>query len=245
MAKKRHIIRNIILLSLFIIIIDIFVLWFTGKIWLNNPSRREYPVRGVDVSSYQGEIDWKVLISHSIDFAFIKATEGSTFVDKAYITNRNSIEKDDIDCLIGFYHFFSFDSTGKKQAVNFIQTVGELSGYLPPVVDIEPYGKYKYSKPDKDEVIRNLREMLSELESEYGAKPIIYATYSSYKNYIKGNFDDYPLWIRNVYFKPNQDWTFWQFTDKGLLNGYNGEERFIDMNVFRGSLDKLREMVIE
>ena len=52
-------------------------LFYNGVVLFNNPSNMEFPVRGVDVSSYQGTIDWNVLASQNIQFAFIKATEGN------------------------------------------------------------------------------------------------------------------------------------------------------------------------
>ncbi len=67
----------------------------------------------------------------------------------------------------------------------------------------------------------------------------MYATWRSYRMYLHGAFDDYPLWIRDVYLwpgltMPNRDWTFWQYSDKGTLAGYTGEEEHIDLNVFNG-----------
>ena len=57
--------------------------------------------------------------------------------------------------------------------------------------------------------------------------------------YLQGAFDEYPLWIREVYLwpaltLPGRDWTFWQYSDKGRLEGYQGEEEWIDLNVFHG-----------
>ena len=121
---------------------------YKGKIILNHPSGKEYPVRGVDVSAYQGEIDWDVLEKQEIDFAFVKATEGSSFVDRRFIQNYEEARKTDLR--IGAYHFFSFDSSGKTQAENFIKNVPVDDEMLPPVVDFEFYGdkeKNKYNNP--------------------------------------------------------------------------------------------------
>lgn len=246
MKKVKRIAIKLFFIAVIIIFINLFILWYTGKIWLNNPSRMDYPVRGVDVSVYQGEIDWARLMDQSLDFAFIKASEGTIYVDEAYISNRQGVEKLKNEYAFGFYHFFSFQSSGYDQADNFINTVGTLDGYLPPVVDIELYGKLRFDKPDKDTVITNLSMLLEKLEMHYGVKPIIYTTSLTYKTYIENNFNDYPLWIRNVFSEPkNNIWTFWQFTDKGKLFGYNGEEKFIDLNIFNGSIDELNSMIIK
>ena len=127
---------------------------------------------GVDVSHYQGEINWKVLSGEGIDFAFIKATEGSSYVDPTY--EYNSCEAAKTDLKIGAYHFFSFDSAGSAQAENFIAAVGKGEGMLPPTVDLEPYGGYKRSLPPKETVKPELDTLLVALEEYYGKKPIIY-----------------------------------------------------------------------
>lgn len=85
-----------------------------------------YEVHGVDVSHYQGDIDWTVLQSQNIDFAYIKATEGSSSVDEKFVENWEEAEQTFLK--VGAYHFFSFDSEGKTQAQNYIQTVGALEG---------------------------------------------------------------------------------------------------------------------
>lgn len=213
------------------------ILFYNGVIRINTPSEAEYPVRGVDLSSYQGVVDWDVLAKQNIAFAFIKATEGSTHVDPNYQYNIENAQKTHLR--VGSYHFFSFESSGFRQADNFIAHVAKTENMLPPVVDIEFYADYKSNPPDKAHVQKNLMEMLEKLENHYGLKPIIYATMSSYKRYISGSFLEYDIWIRDVYFKPNlpdgREWTFWQYSDKEKLKGYNGVEKYIDMNVFNGS----------
>ena len=76
---------------------------------------------GVDVSAFQGKIDWHILAGESISFAFIKATEGSGYVDDNFEDNWRKASQTDLK--IGAYHFFSYDSSGLTQAENFIQTV--------------------------------------------------------------------------------------------------------------------------
>lgn len=90
----------------------------------------QYPVWGVDVSHYQGEIDWEQFKRQGVQFAYIKATEGSGFVDDRYASNRESAGAAEI--YVGAYHFFSFDSPASSQAEHFISTVGDLDGALPP-----------------------------------------------------------------------------------------------------------------
>lgn len=110
---------------------------------------------------------------------------------------------------------------------------------LPPVVDVEFYGDKEAHPPAKEDVQRELGVLLARLEEAYGAKPILYATGKSYERYLKYAYPENPIWIRNIVSEPRlpdgRDWTFWQYTDRARLPGYQGEERFIDLNVFAGS----------
>ena len=197
----------------------------------------EYPVRGVDVSSYQGEIDWKTLSSQNLSFAFIKATEGSSLVDPCFDYNYEQAQKTDLR--IGAYHFFSYDSSGEDQAENFISTVSKIDNMLPPVIDLEFYGDKEKNPPEQKAVREQLDRMLKKLEDHYGQKPIIYATEKSYSLYLAGAYEEYDIWIRNVITGPslsdNRQWTFWQYTNREQLKGYQGKEKYIDMNVFSGT----------
>lgn len=202
---------------------------------------RRYPVRGVDVSQYQGEIDWPAL-APGLRFAFVKATEGSGHVDPYFEANfRGTAEA---GLAAGAYHFFSFDSPGETQARSFIQAAGDLSGRLPPVVDVELYGAHRRNPPGPEAVRAILDPLLAALEARYGAKPILYATGASYELYLKDAYAGYPLWIREVYLAPRVPFLFWQFSDRGRLPGYRGPERYIDLNAFSGSEEELRALIL-
>lgn len=222
-----------------VIAVIVVLLFYHGVLLFNNPSSSKYPVRGVDVSSYQGEIDWTVLCHQGIQFAFIKATEGSSFVDPNFADNYQAAQKTSLR--IGAYHFFSFDSPGRTQAENFISVVSKIDDMLPPVVDFEFYGDKEANLPDAEVTRMELDRLLEELEAYYGMQPIIYATEKSYALYLSGHYASYDIWIRNVFTKPkplnNQTWTFWQYTNREHLAGYTGDEYYIDMNVFNGTLE--------
>lgn len=244
MKKRRKI--YIIILSLVVIVVALMVFLILNKtIHLTHLWAKGYDVQGVDVSHYQGEIDWKVLQQSGIDFAFIKATEGSSYIDEKFKDNWQAAAQTEMS--IGAYHFFSFDSPGKEQAKLYIDTVGELSGKLVPVIDVEYYGDKEAKPPKKEKVVDSLQEMLLLLEQHYQVKPIIYTTYKVYKKYIIDEFNGYPLWIRNVYYNPNIDignkWIFWQYSDTSIINGYKGQEKYIDRNVFNGSINELKKYI--
>lgn len=232
MKNKIFIIVAIILLVLTLL------LWgFLGIIKFNNPSKEQYPVRGIDVSAYQGEINWKKLSEQDIQFAYIKATEGSSFVDEYFQKNYKNAQETNLK--IGAYHFFSYDSDGATQAENFIKNVEKIDNMLPPVIDVEFYGDKKKNPTNKEQVQEQLKILIDKLKENYGITPIIYATNKSYKLYIANNFEDCEIWIRDIIKFPNlpdsREWTFWQYTNRERLEGYSGKEKFIDMNIFNGS----------
>lgn len=208
-----------------------------GTVQLNHPTQ---PVRGVDVSHYQGEIDWPALRSQGIEFAYIKATEGSGSVDERFDQNLRGAM--DVGLPVGAYHFFSYDSPGETQAQHFIETVPDLSGMLPPVIDVEFYAGYNRHPAGADVVVPQLRAMVDRLADHYGRPPMIYATGRAYGLYIRdGAFDDCALWIRNVYWTPKEDWTLWQYTDRARLLGYRGDTPYIDMDVYCGDRASFEE----
>lgn len=81
--------------------------------------------------------------------------------------------------------------------------------------------------------------LIARLEEHYEMEPIIYVTEKAYEMYLANDYQDYDIWVRNVITKPTladgRKWTFWQFTNRKKLDGYSGEEKFIDINVFDGS----------
>lgn len=205
----------------------------------------KYSVFGVDVSHHQGSVDWELFKEQGVQFAYIKATEGSSHTDTEFFNNLAGADAAGIAA--GVYHFFSFDSSPETQAEHFISTAGELSGHLPPAVDVEYYGDKEANPPPKEAVIESLSEFLALLEKEYGKKPVIYTTYKVYHRYLKGEFDGYPLWIRNVYYPPadiGRTWTFWQYSDRGELSGHAGAEAYVDLNVFGGTKAELEMLLL-
>ncbi len=202
-----------------------------------------YPVKGVDVSEHQKDIDWKGLASEDISFAFIKATEGSSYVDKRFEENWKHANRTDLK--VGAYHFMSYDTPGKSQAENFIKQVHWRFGMLPPVVDVEFYGDYISSHPKKSQMYDVLDVILDEFEAKYGRRPIIYTNTYIYKNYISGRYDDYPIWISDPGLSEKlpdgREWTFCQYTFKAKSKYIADGKKYVDMNVFNGSRWEFRK----
>ena len=243
--KKKRVITIVFIIVLILLVF--FLMIFNGYIIPTKLEAEKYEVRGVDVSEYQGEVDWDRIKDQGISFAFIKATEGSKSKDEYF--DRNFEKLKNMDMLLGVYHFFSFETEGEEQAQNYINTVGHIENddsIFIPIIDIEYYSYYKKAKPYKEWIIEELQTMLDDLENTYRIKPMIYTTMGFYDDYINGNFSDYDIWIRDIVTKPNlenRDWRFWQYTGKGRLDGYSGEEKFIDLNVFNGTKEDFDSFV--
>lgn len=241
MKKRLKVVILTASLLLAFVVLLACLLYF-GVIHINNPELKGLTVRGVDVSSYQGNIDWPLLASQDVDFAYIKATEGSSSQDPYFSQNWQGASKTNIKT--GAYHFFSFESAGSTQAKNFIDTVGTVDGMLPPAIDVEYYGSFTSAETiDVDAVRKELRAMVDILTEEYGVKPVIYVSESSYKTIVQGYFEDCGLWYRSVYsgIPGDVDWVFWQYSNRHRLKGYDGKEVYIDMNVFAGNENELAE----
>jgi len=203
----------------------------------------EFAFNGLDISRYQGDIDWTKLREMKtgefpLTFLFFKATEGQDYIDGYYTQNMDSARKEGYIC--GSYHFFRSNKTGIEQAENFIQNCRLKRGDLAPILDIEesPRGSVEAFRTE-------IQACLDRLEKRYGCKPIIYANVSFKKQYLDTEaFNAYPLWIAHYYVaepKGDLDWCFWQFTDLGRVPGIRG---YVDMNVMRGSFDQLNAMRI-
>ena len=216
-----------------------FYLYLNGLLIPNDP--KYCRIRGVDVSSWQGIINWDELATQT-DFVYIKATEGSGLVDPRFEYNLSGASSTKLR--VGCYLFFSFESKGETQAKNFIRYVPKYDNMLPPAVDIEFYGGNEADPPSREEVTYELSILLDELKYYYKMRPVIYATKSSYEHYISGTFDEYDIWIRDILCEPElpdgRESRFWQYSDKGKLRGYSGDEPFIDLNAFNGSRDDFR-----
>lgn len=239
--KKRNIGLRLVILAVLAAALAAFAAGvYQGRIKLALKMAERYDVKGVDISYYQGDIDWQVL-ADGLSFVYMKATEGSSHQDIRFEENLEGALETGL--AVGAYHFFSFESSGKTQADHYIEVVGTWDGMLVPAVDVEYYSTYE-GVVDAEAVRTELQLLLDELEAYYGCRPVIYTTMTAYRTLIQGEFTQYPLWIRNVYYQPflgGRNWVFWQYCDKGMLEGYSGEERFIDLNVFRGELQDLED----
>ncbi|SHE42396.1 lysozyme [Seinonella peptonophila] len=220
----------------FIVLLICVILEYYGLIWHNSLFASFYEVKGLDISNHQATIDWSQLKKEKdLHFVYIKATEGADFTDRQFYKNWQLAHHSGL--AVGAYHFFSMQSTGQAQAAHFIQTVPKINRSLPPVVDIEIHLKHDQKKVDQQ-----LQTLLDQLEKYYQQRPLLYVTYKTYNRYIKGKYNKYPLWIRDIVKFPtleNRKWLFWQFSNRGHISGI---QKYVDLNVFRGTEKELFDL---
>ena len=209
-------------------------------------------VPGIDVSYWNAGIDWPKVRATGQRFVFTKATEGSSYSDPTFDDNWRGAKKAGL--LRGAYHFFRCNIDPKKQATRFIDYVQSMNdnGELPPVLDLETN-----DGQTKDKIIERAKTWLDLVEEAFGKRPIIYSGQYFLQDYfseVGGGppswAKDYPLWLAQY---PNQyvagmrpslprgwfKWTFWQYSDKGRVNGINAK---VDLNLFNGSLEDLYKL---
>lgn len=209
-----------------IIIITIF-LELNGIVYHNDFFALKYEVKGIDVSHHQYRINWNEVNKEKYSFVIMKATEGKNFLDRDFFYNWNKTQLNGF--VVGAYHFFVMTSTGIEQANFYISKVPKMDDSLPPVIDFEISTKY-----DKEKVIYELKNMIDKLEKHYKKRVIIYVNYKTYEKYIKNEFKNNKLWVRDVKFYPRIEeddrWVLWQYNSRGRISGNNG---FTDKNAFR------------
>jgi lysozyme len=199
-------------------------------------SPRHLPVHGVDVSRWQGDIDWPRLRAHGANFAYIKATDGGDHLDPMF--KKNWRAADEAGLRRGAYHFFYWCRTGGEQADWFIRNVPKVANALPPVIDVEWNGESRCRKrPSRERVLEKMQVFMDKLEAHYGQRPVIYTAPDFYEDNLQGAFPNHHFWLRavaqhprKVY--PGRKWVFWQYSGSGLSKGVSGR---IDLNVFNGS----------
>lgn len=196
------------------------------------PDRDRYPIRGIDVSHHQGSIDWKKVAGDDVAFAYLKATEGGDFRDRAFA--RNWREARDAGIAVGAYHFFTFCRPGADQAANFLAVVPVEADALPPAVDLE-FGGNCGRTPDGATMRRELDAFLAPVERVYRKPAILYVTPEFLDAYSK-QLPARALWRRSILRKPNGivPWQVWQYHNRGDVDGIAGP---VDLNVFVDDAD--------
>ena len=202
---------------------------------------------GIDVSHWQGDIDWAKVKAAGVKFAFLKSSEFpdkklTMFADDKFVQNRKGAEENGI--YWGAYHFFRTHIDPVTQAEAFCKLVGTVSS-LPLVLDLEVAGC------KGTQLVKKVKSFVEAVTSLTSRKPIIYTSggfwrpYMTYQKLTDVDWAvDYPLWMARyttqwpgtIY--PWSGWDFWQYSDSGRIPGIKGS---VDLNWFAGSLEDLQE----
>ncbi|MBS1726889.1 MAG: lysozyme [Armatimonadetes bacterium] len=198
--------------------------------WIPNyPSERDYPVRGIDVSHHQGVINWNA-IPKSVQFAYIKATEGTDYVDPNFTSNWKGSAL--VNIRHGAYHFYRLDKPGMKQAENFLRSVPKVPNALPPVIDLELGGNAS-KLPAPDDFQRELRTFIETIKTRYGTEPMIY-TEPTFESTLLRGFPIVRRWKPSFFLplKHDDQWQVWQYSERTRVKGISAT---VDADVFNGS----------
>jgi len=179
-------------------------------------------IYGIDVSHHQGKIDWKKVKKwedKKLDFVYIKATEGATFIDEKYLENFKEARGNGL--LVGSYHYFRTSSSVENQFENFINTIDTSKQDLIPLIDVE---KEKITHWSNKEFHKNFKKFLNMVEDYFGKKPIIYTVNSFYNLNLSEKYKEYHFLIARYgenmpNMRDNTNWTIWQFSETGIIDG--------------------------
>ncbi|MEV4560514.1 lysozyme [Kitasatospora sp. NPDC049285] len=202
--------------------------------------------RGMDVSSWQGNVAWSTAYANGARFAYTKATEGTGYTNPYFAQQYNGSYN--VGMIRGAYHFaLPNASSGATQANYFVNHGGGWSKdgkTLPPALDIEynPYGATCYGLTQAG-MVSWIRDFSNTVHSRTGRYPVIYTT-TDWWTTCTGNNGSFgatnPLWIAryaaSVGTLPN-GWsyqTIWQYADSGTFPG--------DQNYFNGALDRVQAL---
>jgi lysozyme len=189
------------------------------------------------LSHYQGNVFWETVGDNSkMAYVYLKATEGGDKIDDKYERNIDLAHRYGLK--VGSYHFYRPKADQKKQLENFMTQCRPGDQDLIPMVDIETK-----SGMETEEFCDSLFKFLSLIETAYKQKPLIYTFANFYDHYLLGKIDGYKLMIaqyteREPFLKDDRDFTMWQYTGKGHINGING---YVDKSRFMGR-HSLREI---
>ncbi|WP_169054298.1 GH25 family lysozyme [Nitratireductor sp. XY-223] len=200
--------------------------------------RSDAPASGIDVSRYQGTVDWGQVRDAGISFVAIKATEGAS--DYAYTDyfTENAGPARQAGLVVGGYHFFNPQADGKAQADYFLQIAQPRSGDLLPMLDLEQTGNAGAAQ-----IAAGAQAWLETVATATGKKPLLYTTAGFWSQIgSPGGFGDYPLWVAEYGVdapRLPQDWsayTIWQHSQSGKVAGIDGA---VDLDIFNGGQDQL------
>ena len=201
---------------------------------------------GIDISHYQGTIDWDLVYADGKTFAWAKATQGTSFVDDKYVSNATNGTAAGV--VMGAYHFAEpLNYSATDEAAHFLSIASPYigPGFLPPVLDLE--GNGPIGSMTSAELTAWTQEWMDYVENQTGIRPMLY-TSPRYTNYLESSLNTYGLWIADPdgsIIPPNDignwtDWAFKQYSWTGSVSGINGD---VDLDYFNGTIDDFNNLI--
>lgn len=199
-------------------------------------------IKGIDVSRWQGEIDWQAVKNSGIRFAIAKITgaDAGLYTDRMALKNVQGIR--DAGLMAGGYHYAFFKNTGEAlREAEYFKSAASGLGLDFVVLDIE----YQNASGDLTDASLEFLDSVSSI-----ARPLIYANPSFIKSHFNSRITRYPLWIAHYYVnEPSvplwDDWYIWQQTDKGAVPGISGN---VDIDVMKPEFfnweDKMQNLIL-
>jgi len=212
---------------------------------ITRPKNDKYKVIGIDISHHNGTIKWDKVKEDGVKFAYIKATQGTTHINRRHKKNYDKAKNEGITS--GFYHFFMFEKDGAEQAKFFLENSTLEGKDLPPALDVEYSPPSTRRRTEEKYIKGRIREITrfdSVIYEETGIHPVIYTNKECYKDLIKGHFDNNEIWICDLNSEENpnieEKWVLWQYSHKGKVNGISFD---VDMDVFNGTEEDFRAWI--
>lgn len=190
--------------------------------------------RGVDVSVWQGEIDFAKVRDSGIQAVYIRAAEGTNLIDRYFERNYDGAR--DAGLKYGFYHYVTARSVdeAKEQADFFARLIRTKPYNMRAAMDFE-----NLSGLTPEEATAIAEAYLERLASESGHTPVFYTNAYDARSIWKSHFTKYPLWVADYGVREPysiggwRDWSGFQYNDKGMVNGIRGH---VDMDHFRDDI---------
>lgn len=222
--------KKIIIASFHILVCLIFMLYILPTQVLAFGPSDETIYKGIDVSIYQGEIDFKKVKEDGIQVVYIRSSQGFSYVDSYFERNYQKAKENELK--VGLYHYVTARTVdeAKRQARFFTSLASGKSLDCKLAMDFESFGNLSKSQVNEIGLA-----FLKEVERLSGKQAILYSNSYTASNIWSGENTNYPLWIAQYEVeRPTnsgtwESWAGWQYTDVGRVNGIDA---YVDRDKF-------------
>jgi len=240
--KIKHITIKYITTILIVLIFPMYIL--IAPVYAFGPAEGNI-YEGIDVSDWQGSIDYSQVANSGIQVVYIRSSEGSSYVDSYFEQNYENAKANGLK--VGFYHYLTARSNEEAvQQANFF--VSTISGKTPDcrlAMDFESFGNLS---------VEQINEIgytfVQTVENLSGKEVVIYSDTYNASSVFGGALTDYPLWVAQYEVEeptPNGNWDTWagwQYTDQGEIPGINGyvdRDKYTDAIFLNSSSEPIPE----